>query len=53
MRTIRISIGEIVEAMYNELVETLGDRDLALIAAQALGEDLLARAKAAEAESHA
>lgn len=43
MRTIQISIGEIIEAMYEELVETYGDRELALVAAQALGDDLLAR----------
>ena len=44
MRTIQISIGEIIEAMYDELIETYGDRELALVAAQALGDDLLARA---------
>jgi hypothetical protein len=43
MRTIQISIGEIIEAMYEELVETYGDKELALVAAQALGDDLLAR----------
>lgn len=41
--TIQISIGEIIEAMYQELVETYGDRELALVAAQALGDELLAR----------
>ena len=41
--TIQISIGEIIEAMYEELVETYGDRELALVAAQALSDDLLAR----------
>lgn len=41
--TIQISIGEIIEAMYVELVETYGDKELALVAAQALGDDLLAR----------
>jgi hypothetical protein len=43
MRTIQISIGEIIEAMYEELIETYGDRELALVAAQALGDDLLSR----------
>ncbi len=43
MRTIQISIGEILEAVYDELVETYGDKELALVAAQALGDDLLAR----------
>ena len=43
MRTIYVSIGEIIEAMYQELMETYGDRELALVAAQALGDDLLAR----------
>jgi hypothetical protein len=51
MRTIQISIGEIIEAMYEELVETYGDRELALVAAQALGDDLLSRfAKSAAPE---
>ena len=44
--TIQISIGEIIEAMYEELVETYGDKELALVAAQALGDDLLARVAA-------
>ena len=41
--TIQISIGEIIEAMYEELIETYGDKELALVAAQALGDDLLER----------
>ena len=41
--TIQISIGEIIEAMYEGLIETYGDKELALVAAQALGDDLLAR----------
>ena len=49
MRTIQISIGEIIEAMYEDLVETYGDKELALVAAQALGDDLLARAAKQEA----
>jgi hypothetical protein len=43
MRTIQVSIGELIEAMYEELMESYGDRELALVAAQALGDDLLAR----------
>lgn len=43
MQTIQISIGEIIEAMYEELIETYGDKELALVAAQALGDDLLSR----------
>ena len=43
MQTIQISIGEIIEAMYEELIEAYGDRELALVAAQALGDDLLSR----------
>ena len=43
MRTIQISIGEILEAFYAELVETYGDKELALVAAQALSDDLLSR----------
>ena len=46
MRTIQISIGEIIEAMYDGLLEAYGDRELALVAAQALGDDLLARVAA-------
>ncbi len=43
MRTIQVSVGELIEAMYEELVETYGDKELALVAAQALGDELLAR----------
>jgi hypothetical protein len=43
MRTIHVSIGELLEAVYEELVEAYGDKELALVAAQALGDDLLAR----------
>jgi hypothetical protein len=43
MRTIQISIGELLEAVYEELVEAYGDRELALVAAQAVGDDLLQR----------
>jgi hypothetical protein len=43
MRTIQISIGELIEAMYEELLETYGDKELALVAAQALGDELLSR----------
>jgi hypothetical protein len=41
--TIQVSIGELIEAMYEEMMETYGDRELALVAAQALGDELLAR----------
>lgn len=43
MQVIQISIGEILEAVYAELVETYGDKELALVAAQALSDELLAR----------
>lgn len=43
MQTIQISIGEIIEAMYEGLIETYGDKELALVAAQALGDDLMER----------
>ena len=43
MQTIQISIGELIEAVYEELVETYGDRELALVAAQAVGDDLMQR----------
>jgi hypothetical protein len=42
MRTIQISLGELIEAMHADLVETYGDEELALAMAQALGEALLA-----------
>jgi len=44
--TIQISIGELIEAIYDELLEAYGDRELALVAAQAVGDDLLARVAA-------
>jgi hypothetical protein len=44
MRTIQISIGEIIEAVYHDLVDTYGDKELALVAAQALSDELLAKA---------
>lgn len=43
MRTIQISVGELIEAIYEELIETYGDRELALVAAQAVGDDLMQR----------
>jgi hypothetical protein len=42
MRTTQVSIGEIIESMYDELLELYGDKELALLAAQALGDELLA-----------
>jgi hypothetical protein len=49
MQTVQISIGEIIEAVYEELIEAYGDKELALVAAQALGDDLLARVARAAA----
>lgn len=43
MQTIQFSIGEAIEAMYEELMETYGDKDLALAGAQAVGDELLTR----------
>lgn len=43
MRTIQISIAELIQAVYEELIEAYGDRELALVAAQAVGDDLLSR----------
>lgn len=43
MKTVQISLGEILEAMYAELLETYGDKELALAAAQAVSDDLMAR----------
>src|SRR5262249_31011711 len=45
MQTIQVSIGEILEAVYDELVEAYGDKELALIAAQALADHLLAETR--------
>jgi hypothetical protein len=45
MKTVQVSIGELVEALYDEMMETYGDRELALITAQALADDLLAEAR--------
>jgi len=52
MRTIQLSIGEIIEAMYDGLLETYGDRELALVAAQAVSDELLARVAKAETEDN-
>ncbi len=43
MTTVQISIGEIIEAVYAELMETHGDKELALTAAQAVSDELLSR----------
>ena len=43
MRTVQISMGEILEAMYADLMETYGDKELALSAAQAVSDELLAQ----------
>jgi hypothetical protein len=42
MRTIQTSIGELIEAIYGDLVESYGDKELAVTAAHAIGNDLLA-----------
>jgi len=39
--TLQISLGEIVEAFYEELVETYGDQEVALMMAQTLANELL------------
>ena len=49
MLTVQIPIGEIIEAVYEELLEAYGDKELAVVAAQALGDDLLARVAEANA----
>ena len=49
MQTVQSSIGEIIEAVYQELVEAYGDKELALVAAQAVSDDLLARVAKANA----
>lgn len=53
MRTIQISIGEIIEAMYDEWLETFGDKELALAAAQTLSDHLLRAARAEAAHGGA
>ena len=42
-RTIQVSIAEVIQSVYEELLEQYGDRELALVAAQAVGDDLLSR----------
>ncbi|HEY4177852.1 MAG TPA: hypothetical protein VGM90_13490 [Kofleriaceae bacterium] len=51
MRTIQVSIAEVIQSVYEELLEQYGDRELALVAAQAVGEDLMARS-ARRASTH-
>jgi len=46
MQTVQITLGEAIEAFYDDLLETYGDEELALIAAQAIASDLLMRARA-------
>ena len=53
MQDIQISIGEIIEAVYEELIETYNDRELALVAAQAVGDELLERMRARPRPSRA
>lgn len=48
MRTIRLSIGEIIEAMYDGLTRGIRDRELSLVAAQAVSDALLARVAKAD-----
>ena len=43
MRTVQIPLGEIIEAMYDELMRSFGDPDLARVAAEAVAYDLLTR----------
>jgi hypothetical protein len=43
MQTIQFSVGEAIEAMYEELLETYGDEELARAGAQAVGDELLTR----------
>ena len=45
MQTVQVSIGELVEAFYEDLLETYGDKEVALIAAQTLATELLMRAR--------
>ncbi len=52
MRTIQLSIGEIIEAMCDGLLEAYGDRELALVAAQAVSDELLARVAKAETDDN-
>jgi hypothetical protein len=51
MRTIQVSIAELIQAVYEELIEQYGDRELALVAAQAVGDDLLSRSSGRRAQT--
>jgi hypothetical protein len=44
LMTLQVSLGEIVEAFYEELVETYGDEEVALMMAQTLANELLLQA---------
>lgn len=52
MHTIQVSLAEVIQAVYEEMIEQYGDRELALIAAQAIGDDLLASASRATAQTN-
>ena len=41
LMTVQISLGEIVEAFYEELLETYGDHEVALMMAQTLANELM------------
>jgi hypothetical protein len=43
MRTIQVPLGELIEAMYEGVLEVYGDGELALVAARAVGDELLTR----------
>jgi len=46
MQTVQITLGEVIEAFYDDLYETYGDEELALAAAQAIASELLMHARA-------
>ncbi|MGE0546078.1 MAG: hypothetical protein AB7O24_00340 [Kofleriaceae bacterium] len=51
MRTVQISLGEIIEAIYGEVVESSGDAELALATAHAISNDLVADVPAKRART--
>ncbi len=53
MRTIHVPLGELLEAVYADLMETYGDRELALAAVQELGEELMTRSRVEAAADRA
>jgi hypothetical protein len=53
MRTVQVSLGELIEAMYDDLAETYEADDVASAGAAAMANELLAEAAAVRARKKA